>query len=545
MGAPALKHLSVTGNPTFELSVIQLGSDDLSEALRRDRAGVTHDRYGVTIASRTWKQARIWNLNINVASQGYIESLREYFEAASFYLYPDIDNTAVKYTVYWQEDSFNPTYVAPGKYALRATFKETTIGAGTPAFLTSAGNQSIAGTLAVGGNLTVAGTFNGSVMQSGGTDLTSIFSYTGHNHSSLSISPTTVVASSYVSAPEIRIGALGSNHASVEFFTGTTELTNIASIGYYTATSSILVLGDIQFANLVKGYNLLCTGPVTANTLDVVGRIEGASWIRAAGSMLGGNFFVNQAGNVGSPFIQFSGSATDVTMPRLRYNIDVSQFEYNRNVYAPIVSGGTLRIDNISGNTGTTNPTLIFGITGSNKWLINCNRTTNDLRFDAQYGHGGSVYFPYGNVNAAGSVLVANELRVTGMTTLSTVAAQAISATTYSGITSSKGVTVLSPTSSDTITLMYTHRPILFTTAQAVVVGTSSPAVAFSCWFDSVRNTGGPDPVIHSATVANVSDGDSISSNVTVPAGNWVVLQMTSVTGTVSEFHITFNYKEV
>ena len=125
MGYPSLQHLSLTGDPTFTLSTIHYGGDDLSKSIRRDRAGITQSRYGVPVSSRTWKNVKVWTLNINSGSQTYMESLRGYFEVGSFYLYPDIDDTDIKYTVFWMETSFNPVQIAPDQFKLKATFKET------------------------------------------------------------------------------------------------------------------------------------------------------------------------------------------------------------------------------------------------------------------------------------------------------------------------------------------------------------------------------------------------------------------------------------
>lgn len=135
------------------------------------------------------------------------------------------------------------------------------------------------------------------------------------------------------------------------------------------------------------------------------------------------------------------------------------------------------------------------------------------------------------------------EARLTGAShTL--ISANTLWASTYSGITLSKGVSILTPTSAETLTLMYTSRDITFTTARAVVVG-SSPSVTITGWYDVDRNSGGPNQLMASTTVTGVTTGTSIAINTTVPAGNWVVLQTTATGGTVNEFHITMNYKEV
>lgn len=108
-----------------EVSIVQLGSDDLTTDLNRQFGGVTLSRYGIPIGSRTWFNARRWRLNINIASQDYIESLRPFWEQKTFRLYPD-STTDLYYTVMWMETEFAPRRVSrPGFYSLNATLVET------------------------------------------------------------------------------------------------------------------------------------------------------------------------------------------------------------------------------------------------------------------------------------------------------------------------------------------------------------------------------------------------------------------------------------
>lgn len=123
MALPKLEKYDDTGTTTT-LSYIQLGGDDLADDVRRDRAGVVNSRYGVPVDNRVWTNVRVWNLNINHAPQAHIEALRTYFEDGKCYLYPDGD-IATKYSVFWIEDSFNPQFIKPGYYSLKATLKQT------------------------------------------------------------------------------------------------------------------------------------------------------------------------------------------------------------------------------------------------------------------------------------------------------------------------------------------------------------------------------------------------------------------------------------
>lgn len=115
--------LQIDGGATQELTTIHIGSDDLTTSLRRNRAGVTLERYGVPVAMRTWKSTKVWNLNINIAPQSYIEQLRDFYEAGTFWLLPDADSPSIKYKVIWS-GSFDPVYVKPGYYALQGVLRE-------------------------------------------------------------------------------------------------------------------------------------------------------------------------------------------------------------------------------------------------------------------------------------------------------------------------------------------------------------------------------------------------------------------------------------
>lgn len=124
MGYPYIQKIA-TGLPYIQsMSIAQFGSDEFSEELRRDRAGVTHKRYGVTVGSRKWKDVRVWKLNLNTATQETISVLQVFFKLGTFYLIPDSDFPATYYTVYWEDDSFSPRYIAPNQYSVQATFKE-------------------------------------------------------------------------------------------------------------------------------------------------------------------------------------------------------------------------------------------------------------------------------------------------------------------------------------------------------------------------------------------------------------------------------------
>lgn len=106
------------------LTYIQVGSDDLTEDLKRKRAGVTLERYGVPVAQRVWTNTRSWTLNLNVVPVSYIETLRAFYEAGTFWLYPNTAAPSIRYKVIWDGD-FDPIPVNKvGYYSLTASFRE-------------------------------------------------------------------------------------------------------------------------------------------------------------------------------------------------------------------------------------------------------------------------------------------------------------------------------------------------------------------------------------------------------------------------------------
>ena len=103
---------------------LQLGSDDIRKNLRKKRAGITHERFGLIVASRDWAIVREWTVRINVAPESFFEDLRTYFEARSFYLIQNSESGSETIPVVWVDPEFRPFYVAPGKYGIEFAIQE-------------------------------------------------------------------------------------------------------------------------------------------------------------------------------------------------------------------------------------------------------------------------------------------------------------------------------------------------------------------------------------------------------------------------------------
>lgn len=115
----------------------------------------------------------------------------------------------------------------------------------------------------------------------------------------------------------------------------------------------------------------------------------------------------------------------------------------------------------------------------------------------------------------------------------------------YVGVSAdtTKSISIPSPTSSDIFTLFYTKNSSTLTKIESVLRGSSSPSVSFTIKYGSDRSSG--TPVTSSAmTVTSTTTGlatTSFSSG-TIPAGNFVWIEVTAVSGTVDELSVSLQF---
>lgn len=117
----------------------------------------------------------------------------------------------------------------------------------------------------------------------------------------------------------------------------------------------------------------------------------------------------------------------------------------------------------------------------------------------------------------------------------------ALSATTYSGITYNKAISIVDPRANEKIPLFYTINPINFTNTLTVVSGASA-SVTWNLLYGSDFSAAGT--LINSGITTNTTTGvlNTISSAVT--ANNFIWLTTTATGGTPTLFHITAYYRE-
>jgi hypothetical protein len=107
-----------------------------------------------------------------------------------------------------------------------------------------------------------------------------------------------------------------------------------------------------------------------------------------------------------------------------------------------------------------------------------------------------------------------------------------------------KSISVLNPTSGDDLTFTWTQVPLTVAEIRSVVKGSVSPSVTVSI-YSSTDRTGASNTLHISANVTtNVTTGNTWTSfgSATVAANSWVWATLTTVSGTITEYHCTMRF---
>lgn len=110
--------------PPVAMPRVQLGSDDLAESRREFISEISLERYGHTVAARTFARARRWDATYHAVIATDVELMRTFFRARNFWLLPDGNDQANKIPVRWIDTEFNPGYVSPGVYGIKFQLEE-------------------------------------------------------------------------------------------------------------------------------------------------------------------------------------------------------------------------------------------------------------------------------------------------------------------------------------------------------------------------------------------------------------------------------------
>ena len=108
----------------------------------------------------------------------------------------------------------------------------------------------------------------------------------------------------------------------------------------------------------------------------------------------------------------------------------------------------------------------------------------------------------------------------------------------------SKGVTLESPTTADSITLFKVPSACTINTMYAVVTGTS-PSATWVVKHGTDRSGGGASVLTAGTITTDLTTGSTVTvfSDATIAAGSWVWVVFPAVTGTVDTLNVTLNYK--
>jgi hypothetical protein len=106
---------------------------------------------------------------------------------------------------------------------------------------------------------------------------------------------------------------------------------------------------------------------------------------------------------------------------------------------------------------------------------------------------------------------------------------------------SPRGVTVESPSQTENVTMLYLDSAMTITAIRSLLSGSSTPSVTFSLRYAANRGATGTEVVTGGITCTNTTTGLNTTSfnSASIPAGNWLWLTTTAVSGTVDALHVS------
>lgn len=104
-----------------------------------------------------------------------------------------------------------------------------------------------------------------------------------------------------------------------------------------------------------------------------------------------------------------------------------------------------------------------------------------------------------------------------------------------------KGVSFPSPAAGDKVTLFYTAAALTVSELDAVLVGSATPSATWTVRYAADRSTTGTEVVTSGTTTTTTTTAQATTSltNPSIPAGNWVWVEITAVSGTVDELALS------
>ena len=111
--------------------------------------------------------------------------------------------------------------------------------------------------------------------------------------------------------------------------------------------------------------------------------------------------------------------------------------------------------------------------------------------------------------------------------------------------TLSKSIGIISPTSSEDVTMFFTPVAITVSEMRAIVQGTT-PSVSWTIKHSTDRSAAGNAVVTAGTTTTSTTTGSDVTSfdDATIPADSFIWLETTAATGTIDDFNVTIIYTE-
>ncbi len=151
------------------------------------------------------------------------------------------------------------------------------------------------------------------------------------------------------------------------------------------------------------------------------------------------------------------------------------------------------------------------------------------------------------DANLTCAELSATVVKAPSISGVNLVSATNVSAVNYYGVPYSKSISIINPSSTENITLFYASEDYRITKLIGVVRGSSTPSAVFTVRKDTSRAGTGTEVVTGGTSVTSTTTGTVVTSfnSNTIPASNFVWMQITGKSGTVTEFHLTIEYVRV
>lgn len=113
------------------------------------------------------------------------------------------------------------------------------------------------------------------------------------------------------------------------------------------------------------------------------------------------------------------------------------------------------------------------------------------------------------------------------------------------GAIAPKSLTIINPSKNDLpeVTLFFVKNDVTISKINAVCRG-ASPSVSYSLRFSSNRSSTGTEVVSGGLLCSDTGTGNVTTSfsNATIPAGSFLWLKVTAISGTVDEFSVTLSF---